>query len=97
MSAFQELRRSENLADTAENDRELISGDTIKVIYDGSDIRYVVAVGYEWCVVPVNVKYARITFSARSKHTSILVDEDDYDVVWDGAAALSRISRRRRH
>ncbi|NLA60145.1 MAG: S-layer homology domain-containing protein, partial [Firmicutes bacterium] len=63
------------------------SGDTITVIYSGNTRKYVVAVGYDWGVVgSVNLTYSRVSFKAKSGEVGALILDDNYEVVWDGAA-----------
>lgn len=63
------------------------SGDTITVIYSGNTPKYVVAVGYDWGVVgSVNLTYSRVSFKDKSGEVGALILDDNYEVVWDGAA-----------
>jgi hypothetical protein len=66
----------------------LQSGDQITAIFDGDQVKYVVAYNYMWGIVDtVNTAYDRITFSDSGNGASSTLRLADYDVTWVGSAS----------
>jgi len=66
----------------------LQSGDQITAIFDGDQVKYVVAYNYMWGIVDtVNTTYDRITFSDSGNGASSTLRLADYEITWVGPAS----------